>query len=495
MTIKSKRLLPLIFLAIVVLLGNAGFSSADEPAPTKAEAKAPARIFLDQAKTLRLAKLLENLFVLDELNITDEAFTQLENVKGDERVIVRRQSDALSREMKAAQGLPVAERAERMRIFMSAIQAARDAGAETLAVQRFNILTGPQMERLNQLDLQDQGIGAFYDEDVDAALQLTGDQEKKLEDLRVAYEPKFQMLLKGPLVTEATVVRSTQPEVIELLKERTAKVENLLTKEQIEKLAELHGPVFQLSRLGRTLGEMPDRDLAPPRISPMLQSLLEFEAVRQDLKLTPEVEAGINAAIAKHQQSIREVFGPAAQASLEVDDAKLSAVKQALKREVNSTSLSQKSRQLAKEYTDELSKQLKDSHLARLKQINWQRGLQYALMSEGRDEIGFTLEQSQKMMSIRMESMRAQLSPALPPNPEAARDFFAKQIELRKEQQKKEDARLLEILTPEQRQKLKELQGPPFDVSLLDPPHLLPGRPLPTGAKPPATEDKPKAQP
>ncbi|MCE9528056.1 MAG: hypothetical protein K8R36_18605, partial [Planctomycetales bacterium] len=138
MFVTHKRLLLSISLIAALLLAAKG-TPADEPAPTKAEAKSPARIFLDQAKTLRLAKLLENLYVLDELNVTDEAFTQLENVKGDEHLILRRQSDAMSREVKAAQVLPAAERAERMRNFMQSLQAARDAAAETLAIQRFNI--------------------------------------------------------------------------------------------------------------------------------------------------------------------------------------------------------------------------------------------------------------------------------------------------------------------------------------------------------------------
>ena len=71
---------------------------------------------------------------------------------------------------------------------------------------------------------------------------------------------------------------------------------------------------------------------------------------------------------------------------------------------------------------------------------------------------------------------------------------IAGRMERRKELQKKEDAQLLEVLTPEQRQKLKELQGPPFDVSQLDTPRMLPARLAPPPANPPAAV-KPKEQP
>jgi hypothetical protein len=142
--------------------------------------------------------------------------------------------DEMTREMKAAQDLPAAQRAERLRPFLESHQAARNASAETAAVQRFGLLMGPQMVRLNQLDLQVQGIGAFFTDEVAAALKLSADQQQRMETVQSAYEAKFRPLLKGPVYSEAIVLHSTQPAIVELLKERTGKVEEVLSKEQLE---------------------------------------------------------------------------------------------------------------------------------------------------------------------------------------------------------------------------------------------------------------------
>jgi len=476
-----------------LLTGLAGVNLAEEPPTTGKEAPG-AVIQLDQAKTLRLGKLLENLHVLSELKIDDDAFARLEDAKDQQRAVERQLSDELSRELKATQDLPAAQRAERLRPFLQTHQAARNASAETVAIRWFGLLTGPQMERLNQLDLQDQGIGAFFTDEVAGAVKLSADQQQQIEAIQSTYEAKFRPLLKGPIYTEAIVLRSAQPAMIELLKERTAKVEQVLSKEQLEKFAELRGLPFELSRMGRALGEM-DRELTLPRISPIVQNLLSYEAVRKDLKLSPEEEAGIDAAIARHQQAILD-RGRALQAE-EQGGEKLSALQRALRREDQSQNTLLKFQQIEKEFADELGKHLNDSHLTRLKQINLQRGVKYAIGFGSRDELGLSNDQMQKILSIQSDLRRQEMG-LRPPlgirSPDEMRAEITSRMERRKELQKKEDAQLLEVLTPEQRQKLKELQGPPFDVSLLEVSRMLPARLAPPPANPPA-EAKPKEQP
>jgi hypothetical protein len=485
MLVLQSRL-PLFALAL--LTAQAGINLTDEPA-AKGKESPGAVIQLDQAKTLRLGKLLENLHVLTELKIDDDVFARLEDVKDQQRAAERQQMDEFSREMRAAQDLPAAQRAERLRPFLQTHQAARNASAETVAIRRFGLLTGPQMERLNQLDLQDQGIGAFFTDEVAGALKLSADQQQQIETIQSTYEAKFRPLLKGPIYTEAIVLRSTQPAMIELLKERTAKVEQVLSKEQLEKLAALRGKPFDLSRMGRALGEIMDRDLTPPRLSPMVQNLLSFDAVRKDLKLTPEEEAGIDAAIAKHRNAILD-RGRLLLANKQEAD-KLSAVQRALKREEEMVNRLQEFRKNEKELTDELGKYLKDSHLTRLKQIHYQRGARHALF-EARNELGLSTDQMEKITAIQLELHNpAKPLPPLPQNFDELKVLQANQFDRRKKLQEKEDAKFLEILTPEQRQKLKELQGPPFDVSLLDGPPIRPARISPPASKP-LTEEKPK---
>ena len=84
---------------------------AAEPTPAKEAFVPPAGIQLDPAKTLRLAKLLENLHVLNELNVGDEAYARLNDVKEQERLESRRSTEELMRESKASRDLSIAERA------------------------------------------------------------------------------------------------------------------------------------------------------------------------------------------------------------------------------------------------------------------------------------------------------------------------------------------------------------------------------------------------
>jgi hypothetical protein len=470
-------LLRSLTIAALVVFGWAGFSLAEPPAV----------IQFDQAKTLRLGKLLENLQVLSELKISDEAYARLEDVKDQERGSDRQQFDALRAEMDVTQQLPAAERAEKMRAFSEKFQAARSASGENFAVQRINLLSGPQIQRLSQLDLQDQGIGVFFQDEVATPLKLTADQQQKIEAIQTAYEAKFRPLLKGPIYTEAIVLRSTQPAMVDLVKERTAKVDEVLSKEQRDKLAELRGEPFEQAKLGRALGELSDRGFIRPRISPVLQSLLAYESVRKELKLTPEAEAGLDAAMAKHREAI---LGRAKVFRTQQEGAeKLTALQRALQQQEQSASRLQDSQKIQQDFNAELSKHITDAQLERLAQINRQRGGRYAVGFGGREELGLTTEQQSKVMEIQMKFMRQQTEKP-PAAAEDAAKFFQKQMDHRKEIQQKEDAEIMDVLTADQRQKLKELQGPPFDISTLDTPRSI--FDSPRRAAPPPPAEKPK---
>ena len=167
-----------------------------EGAPAKAKYVPPASIQLDPAKTQRLAKLLENLYVLNELNVSDEVYDRLKDVQAASRVL----SEELSKELSASRNLPAAERAERTRNFFPAYQARKTAVEESLAFQRFGLLTGPQLQRLEQIDFQDQGLDVFLADDVVKGLKLTPEERKKLDEIYDTYVTKIKPLLRSALI-------------------------------------------------------------------------------------------------------------------------------------------------------------------------------------------------------------------------------------------------------------------------------------------------------
>jgi DNA-binding TFAR19-related protein (PDSD5 family) len=126
----------------------------------------------------------------------------------------------------------------------------------------------------------------------------------------------------------------------------------------------------------------------------------------------------------------------------------------------------------------EVNNILKDSHRARLQQINLQRDWRSLRTAGpgGKNELGLTGDQLRKMASIEQDTRQLL---ALVRGGSFAGGSFAQGVPpenaaLRKKTAANGQALILEVLTPEQREKLKELQGPPFDVSIFDPVVLLP---------------------
>jgi hypothetical protein len=419
-----------------------------------------------KAKTDRLSKLLENLHVLNELKVGDEVYARLKELQQEERLQTTRFGDEIRRESQATSQLSFGEQDERRRAFFPAYQARRDAAREEIASNRFKLLTGPQMERLDQIDFQDQGLDVFLADDVIKGLKLTAEERRKLDEIYDTYVAKIKPLLPFGLYREVTAVRSTKPEVVALVKERAAKTDELLGKERAEKIAELRGKPFDVSQLELMIGRLPIREQTIPRASEMLLDLVHYEAVRKDLKLTPEEEGAIAAANAKAEKTWEEVQQ---RATGQLPRQELSAVQRALQTLEETNGYQQKRDQIRQDYQAELGKIIKESHLKRLEQINLQKdwsslrrvGFGGFGGLGGKNELGLTPDQAEKMRSI--ESDFRQKKSALLGGDARGR------IERRRELTRQEENQYLEVLTPEQRQKLKELQGLPFDISAFDP--------------------------
>lgn len=313
---------------------------------------------------------MENLHVLNELNVSDDVYARLKELQQEERLQTLRFGEELRRESLATSQLPFGERDERTRNFFPPYQARRDAALEGFASQRFNLLTGAQMERLNQVDFQDQGLDVFLADDVIKMLKLTAEERRKLDEIYDSYQAKIKPLLQFGLYTEAKAVRSTKPEVIALVKERFAKTDELLGKERAEKVAELRGKPFDVSRLDVTIGGLSLAERTIPSPSTRLLDLIQYEAVRKDLRLTPEEEGAIAAAKVKAEKRGEEVQK---RANEQLSEKEMSIVQRELRRQEVTGGYRQKVDQIQQDYQAELGKIIKESHLKRLEQINLQK--------------------------------------------------------------------------------------------------------------------------
>jgi hypothetical protein len=472
------RLISWISLGLVVDLVGASILTAQEkvaePAAEESPAKAKfvpaANIRLDAAKTVRLAKLLENLYVLNELNVSDDVYAQLNEVQQQERAESSRLTDELMHKSQADRRLPFAKLAEKTRSFFPAYKARKSAMEESFAFQRFGLLTGPQLVRLEQIDFQDHGLDVFLADDVIKTLQLTTDERRKLDEIYDTYVAKIKPLLYLSLYTEVKAVRSIRPEVVALIQERAAKTNELLGKERVEKLTELRGKTFDVSRLEPFGGFATRGPITPPATARLLD-LIQYEAVRKDLKLTPEEEAAIAAARAKAEKSGAELERMATEV---LPGKELSEVQRALRTQEVANDYQRI--HIRQNYQTELGKVLKISHLKRLEQIDlqyWRRLRPFIALPGIPNELDLTAEQLTKLSAIESDFHTKRLGGGFE-GFDASPEEVKKEIERRRKLKKQEEIQVLEVLNAEQRQKLKELQGPPFDVSIFDAPATLP---------------------
>jgi hypothetical protein len=89
------------------------------------------------------------------------------------------------------------------------------------------ILTAEQVDRVKQISRQARGIYALFDEDVALALELTDDQKKQLETVRVATQSEIRRALRRPDDREAAAKKAA-----EIQKASNAKSMAVLTDEQ-----------------------------------------------------------------------------------------------------------------------------------------------------------------------------------------------------------------------------------------------------------------------
>lgn len=192
--------------------------------------------------------------------------------------------------------------------------------------------------------------------------------------------------------------------------------------------------------------------------------LLQVEQVQKEIKLTEDQKAELK----KLNDAAREEFRKAME---EFRDLSPEEARQ--KFQENREKYQQQAQQRAKEMTEKLGQILKPEQMTRLNQIEMQlAGVQVLQRPEVQEKLGLTDDQKSQLKTIQ-EEMQSKMQELFPrrgddegerPSREEMRErmqqAWQKMAELRQETEKKCKA----VLTDEQRPKLVELMGEPFEL-------------------------------
>ena len=322
------------------------------------------------------------------------------------------------------------------------------------------ILTPEQCERLQQIGYQVQRADIYSEPRVVQVLGLSEKQREKIAAINSDYSRKVRELIDSKKFDREANTK--------LIEEQLREIARVLTAEQAEKLAWLLGKPIDLSTLNRASAIRAVQDLqspgalsvsAVPRLLSIHLDMIRYEAVRKDLKLSLDEEAGIVAAIVKWDQAEKDV---------------ISEVRKDIK-----VSLKKREDEIWQAVANDMRKILHDSHIARLNQIRVQRNwhdlrVDGPLYSGGLIELGLSGDQLEKMRVVEMEiSLQKQELRLSRFNFTGGLDNVRKMKEFNDERKRKLDKltqqqneRLLEALTQEQRSTIEESKGPPFDISI-----------------------------
>ena len=121
-----------------------------------------------------------------------------------------------------------------------------------------DVLSADQFTRLQQITWQAMGSSAFTEAEIIKALNITSDQQSKIKSIRTDYDAKSREVMQAAFANGggggggggggaafAEVREKTQA----INKERDGKVDEVLTKEQLDKFASLVGKKFDVEKL------------------------------------------------------------------------------------------------------------------------------------------------------------------------------------------------------------------------------------------------------
>lgn len=171
--------------------------------------------------------LLPNPDVVQELKLSNEQIAKtkdvLQNVMG-----------TAQEKVAALKDVPVEERVEKMR------ELARAMNAEVHKSLK-DVWNAEQQKRLKQLELQDRGLDAFSDPEVEKALNLTAEQKEKIKTIGEDADKEFNSIRQNAKGNREEAMTKVQT----LRKETNEKATAVLTDAQKKTWKEMTGVPFE----------------------------------------------------------------------------------------------------------------------------------------------------------------------------------------------------------------------------------------------------------
>jgi hypothetical protein len=193
-----------------------------------------------------LDMLLQNPGVLKELKLSDEQVTRVKEVVHEMRLKHREDWEKI-------RDLSEEERRDRL---PEVIKLVSDDTMKSL----HSVLSVPQVRRLKQIQWQNDGLGAFSDDEVIKALQLTVEQKEKIRALNSEVNRQWHDLVTSSAAsgTEGNRYREIFRKLSVIRREARDKGVGLLTAAQKKTWKDLVGEPFEVKieqlRTGKAIG-------------------------------------------------------------------------------------------------------------------------------------------------------------------------------------------------------------------------------------------------
>lgn len=131
--------------------------------------------------------------------------------------------------------------------FFQKMQKQREEQQEEIRMQLETVLTLEQMERLDEISIQVQGVMALGTEEVQEKLEMTSEQKEKLAEIRSGMETKIRDKMREIMQSRD---REQMRTAMETMREDMEKeVLGVLTSDQKQKFEEMKGKPFDLEAL------------------------------------------------------------------------------------------------------------------------------------------------------------------------------------------------------------------------------------------------------